>query len=370
IQIHVPFLERSPQEVLVRWYHEGLNAFESNLEGGNELLRQFGRAVHDLALEFPVAERTAAEQELTDLLKRTTAARREMRRLLEQGRDRLLELNSFRPATAQRIISQIQEQDRQPELEDYLLDVFDHFGVHIEELAPHTWQLNPQGIITDSFPSMPAEGMIATCDRRRALSREDVGFLTWDHPMVTGAMDLLLGAETGNCAFAVLPAANERTMLLELVYVLEAIAAPRLHADRFLPPTPIRLVISHKLEDVSEAFSNTPWEQKLQKGSPFKLIENPDIARQTLPAMFQTAARLAETKAAALRQSALNEMNQLLGHEVQRLQTLAQVNDHVRPQEIQLAQTQQEELAATLQQSRLRLDSLRLIWKGSPEVLK
>src|ERR1035441_8371473 len=45
IQIHVPFLAHSPQEVLARWYHEGLNAFESNLEGGNELLGQFGRAV-------------------------------------------------------------------------------------------------------------------------------------------------------------------------------------------------------------------------------------------------------------------------------------------------------------------------------------
>ena len=55
IHIHVPYLAHSPQEVLARWYHEGLNAFECNLEGGNELLRQFGRAVHDLALEFPVA---------------------------------------------------------------------------------------------------------------------------------------------------------------------------------------------------------------------------------------------------------------------------------------------------------------------------
>jgi ATP-dependent helicase HepA len=80
--------------------------------------------------------------------------------------------------------------------------------------------------------------------------------------------------------------------------------------------------------------------------------------------MFQTGEKLAESRAAGLRQAALNEMNHLLGHEVQRLQTLAQVNDHVRPQEIKLAQAQQEELAATLQQSRLRLDSLRLIWRG------
>ena len=50
---------------------KGLNAFESNLEGGNELLRKFGRAVHDLALEFPVADRAEAEQELAELLEKT-----------------------------------------------------------------------------------------------------------------------------------------------------------------------------------------------------------------------------------------------------------------------------------------------------------
>jgi ATP-dependent helicase HepA len=248
--------------------------------------------------------------------------------------------------------------------------VFDHFGVHVEELAPHTWQLNPQGIITDSFPSMPAEGMIATCERRRALTREDIGFLTWDHPMVMGAMDLLLGTETGNCAFAVLPAAKERTMLLELIFVLEIIAAPRLHADRFLPPTPIRLLVNHKLEDVSESFRDPQWERRLQKGPPYKLIENASIASQTLPAMFETGSRLAEVHAAACRQSALRQMNDLLGHEVRRLQTLMKLNDHIRPQEIKLAQAQQEELAITLQHSRLRLDSLRLIWHGPPDALR
>lgn len=370
IQIHVPYLAHSPQEVLARWYHEGLNAFESNLEGGNALLHQFGRAVHDLALEYAVADRTAAESELAGLLQATKVARKEIRHRLEQGRDRLLEMNSFRPATAQRIIGQIQAQDQEPDLEEYLLEVFDHFGVHIEELAPHTWQLNPAGIITDSFPAMPAEGMIATCDRRRALTREDVGFLTWDHPLVIGAMELLLGAETGNCSFAVLPTPDDRTLLLEAIFILETIAAPQLHTDRFLPPTPVRVVVTHKLLDVTAAFHDSAWEKKLVKGLPHKLTENADIARRVLPAMLQAAEKLAESKAATLRAAALKEMNHLLGHEVQRLQSLAQVNDHIRPQEIQLARTQQQKLASAMQESRLRLDSLRLIWRGPLEALK
>ncbi|MGZ4964256.1 MAG: RNA polymerase-associated protein RapA, partial [Limisphaerales bacterium] len=367
IQIHVPYVEHSPQEVLARWYHEGLNAFESNLEGGNELMRKFGRAVHDLALEYPVADRKEAETELADLLAKTKQAREAMRRLLEQGRDRLLELNSYRPAVAAKIVSAIQEQDRQEDLENYMLDVFDHYGVHLEELAPHTWQLNPDGVITDSFPSIPAEGTVATFDRRRALSREDVAFLTWDHPMVAGAMELLLGSETGNCAFAVLPTENDRTIVLETIFVLETVASPKLHADRFLAPTPIRVAVTHKLEDVSAIFRDAMLERKLQKGSGHKLIENPTIARETLPAMLEAAGKLAEQQANRLRQSALTEMNRLLGHEVQRLQMLIKVNDHIRPQEIEIAQSQQIELAAVIQQSRIRLDAVRLIWKGPPD---
>ncbi|MFO1488402.1 MAG: RNA polymerase-associated protein RapA [Verrucomicrobiota bacterium] len=370
IQIHVPFLARSPQEVLARWYHDGLNAFEKNLEGGNELFRQFNHAVHDLALEFPAGESAAAEEELGQLIKETAAARKKIQRLLEQGRDRLLELNSFRPAVAETIISQMRAQDDQTELDEYLLDVFEHFGVQVEELAPRTWRLNPDGVITDSFPALPAEGMIATCQRKRALSREDVAFLTWDHPLVTGAMELMLGGETGNCAFAVLPAAKERTMVLELLYVLEVVSAANLHADRFLPPTPIRLMVSHRLAEISASFQNHDWESRLQKGAPHKLVENADIAKKTLPAMFDFAAKLAEQSARDTRSVALNEMNRLLGHEVERLQQLARVNDHIRPAEIALARSQQEKLGIALQQSRLRLDSLRLIWQGPPEALK
>ena len=364
IQIHVPYLRRSPQEVLARWYHEGLDAFENNLTGGHELLHTFGRAVHDLALEFPVAE-----AELDELLKRTAGARRDLRQVLEQGRDRLLELNSFRPAVAQKIVAQIQAEDEQTELEEYLLTVFEHFGVHIEELAPRTWHLNPQGITTDAFPAMPAVGLVVTRDRQRALSREEVGFLTWDHPMVTGAIDLLLGAETGNCAFAVFPTTRERTLLLECCFVLECVAAPRLHADRFLPATPIRLVVNQTLDDVTALHTGSAFARALTKGSPHRLIDNPELAQRTLPAMLEQAATLAEIQALALRQTARDELNRLLGHEVQRLQTLRQGNDHIRPEEIKLALVQQAELATVLQQARVRMEAVRLIWKGPVDVL-
>jgi ATP-dependent helicase HepA len=52
IQVHVPYVLNGGQEVLTRWFHEGLNAFARNLEGGNEILERFGARVHDLTQHF------------------------------------------------------------------------------------------------------------------------------------------------------------------------------------------------------------------------------------------------------------------------------------------------------------------------------
>ena len=52
IQVHVPFVAGGSQEVLARWYHEGLNGFEKNIQGGSELQNRFGSRVYDLAQRF------------------------------------------------------------------------------------------------------------------------------------------------------------------------------------------------------------------------------------------------------------------------------------------------------------------------------
>ncbi|MEM9987826.1 MAG: helicase-related protein, partial [Bacteroidota bacterium] len=60
IRIHIPYLPGSPQEVLVRWYQEGLQAFGQNLEGGNQIREQFEGELQALALNSPSAERSQA----------------------------------------------------------------------------------------------------------------------------------------------------------------------------------------------------------------------------------------------------------------------------------------------------------------------
>src|SRR5262249_50173712 len=156
-----------------------------------------GARVYELSQRFPKGS-AKARLELGRLIEETRAGYQEISTRLHDGRDRLLELNSIRPNVAEELMHEMQREDEDRALDRFMLAVFELYSIDVEEIAPRTYKLGSAGVFVDSFPGLPAEGVTVTCDRQRALVREDVQFLTCDHPLVTGAFDLLLGSERGN----------------------------------------------------------------------------------------------------------------------------------------------------------------------------
>ncbi|MCI0534851.1 MAG: RNA polymerase-associated protein RapA [Verrucomicrobiales bacterium] len=365
IHVYVPFTTDSSQEVLARWYHEGLNAFEKNLRGGHELLEKFESRVRDLAQDFHETQ-DAARTELEQLIGETRAAALELAARLEKGRDRLLELNSFRFEAVAKLIREIRRQDDAPSLDAFLLAVLDHYNIHFEELSQRTYQLGSAGIFADSFPGVPSEGLTLTCDRMRALAREDIQFLTWDHPLVTGALDLLLGSETGTSSFALWPDAKVVGWYLEGIFLLECLAPPRLHVDRFLPPTPLRIVVDHRGQDASAVWTAEALARNLKNGEVRALLERPALREDLLPSLLESAQALAKDQASSVVAQARTEMNAQLGHEISRMSELKRTNPNVQAEEIELLLEHQRTLDQHLASARLRLDAVRLIQRGPP----
>ncbi len=363
IQVHVPFVTGSSQEVLARWFHSGLKAFEKNLHGGHELLERFGARIQDLAQDFHETEATA-RAELDQLIRETQSARQELATRLEEGRDRLLELNSFRPEVGAGIVEAIRHPDADPALDDFMTAIFDHFGIQLEELGPRTYRLGSAGVFADSFPGLPTQGLTVTCDRRRALAREDVQFLTWDHPLVTGALDLLLGSEKGNSSFAKWLDPRTAGLYVEAVFLLECVAPPPLHVDRFLPPTPLRVLVDHRGNDASASFTPETLARTLKPGDPFALLDRPEFREELLPNLIRKAQNFAGSRVPGIVAEARKAMGEQLGHEVSRLRELQKVNRSVRDEEIELLLQQQRALDQQLTGARLRLDALRLIQRG------
>lgn len=360
ISIHVPFVTGSSQEILARWVHEGLNALEKNLRGGHQLLERFRGRVLDLAQDYHETRNTA---ELEDLINDTRAAALALGDELEHGRDRLLELNSFRPKTAARILAAIQAADDDPALESFMLRVFDRFHIHLEVIAPRTYRLGSAGVFADAFPGLRPEGLTVTLDRRRALTREDYHFLTWDHPLATSALDLLLGGPDGNSSFAIWPDPRTQAIYLEAVYLLECVSPAKLHADRFLAPQPIRVVVDHSGNDAENVARPEVLRRHLKPGAP-ALLHVAEIRDELLPGLLKQADALAAAKSPALITQSRHRLKSALDHEIARLRELQQVNRNVRERDIELLVEHQRALDGHLRASRLRLDAIRVIQRG------
>jgi ATP-dependent helicase HepA len=352
IAIHVPYPAQSHLEVLARWYHEGMNAFQQSLEGGSAVMARFGAR-----LEAFLDNGTKAGFDA--FLAETLAFHTRIAKELEQGQDRLLQMNSCQPEIAARIIAQIEAFDEDSGLDDFLLRMFDNYGVQVEELAPRTWLAIPATLTTEAFPELPEAGITLTSDRKKALSREDIGFLTWDHPIVSGAVDLLLGSGQGSSSFAIWKGGEG--IYLEAVFVIEPVAPPALHLDRFLPATPVRIVVDAKGQDVSPDVNLVA--DDLLPGSVFPILDNARIKNKLLPSMLEKCRQHAASRAGVIASQASQRMRSALVREIDRLRDLKKTNDHIRDSEITVLESQIQELAARITEAPLRLDAVRLIWQ-------
>ena len=359
VHIHVPYLEGSVQEVLARWFDQGLDAFEKVLPGGRQILAKFGTRVRTLAL----APRKDQSQ-LAELIRESAAFRKDLGRRLTRGRDRLLELGSFRPDPAEKVLDQVRDGDDDESLKEFMAAIFDHFGIEAEAVSPRVTRLRPGLDFDEAFQGFRGDEMAVTFDRAAALERQDLTFLTWDHPMVTEAMELLLGSERGNCALAWWPEGDAPELLLETVHVLECVAPPTLHIDRFLPPTPIRTMVDRHHRDRT---GDTPWPPtgKTLFDAPASLLHAlSDLLPPLVPKLLEKSRELAKAQVSGLLAQSRSAMADQLEREIDRLRALARVNPHVRPREIALAEAEKEALGQEIDRSRLRLDTLRLVWKG------
>jgi ATP-dependent helicase HepA len=293
----------------------------------------------------------------------TQAFRAELTAKMKKGRDRLLELHSFDRDTAERVLAQVRAADADPFLRNFLLELIDHFGVRTKEHEEGDVFLDPNHAYIEGFPSIPADGMLATFDRKRAIAREDIRFVSADHSLVQDAIDLLLDSKAGTTAFCFLEA-DEPNLLLEAVYVLETVADSRWHVDQFLAPTPVRVVVDVRGEDLTGERDTAALARDLEDADIHRFLEQPGFNGSVLKEMLDAAGERVAASSKAITTAAEAKATTALTAELQRLLDLQKVNENVRAEEITLAREQIERTRAAITQSRLRLDSIRLILEG------
>ncbi|MGL6018364.1 MAG: RNA polymerase-associated protein RapA [Gibbsiella quercinecans] len=358
IQIMVPYLENTAQAVLGRWYHEGLDAFEHTCPTG--------RTIYDSSYEQLITFLAApTEQEgFDDFIHACRQQHDRLKAQLEQGRDRLLEMHSNGGEKAQRLADAIAEQDNDVNLVSFALNLFDIVGINQEDRSDNLIILTPSDhMLVPDFPGLPQDGCTVTFDREQALAREDAQFVSWEHPIIRNGLDLIVSGDTGSCAVSLLKnkALPVGTLLVELIYVVEAQAPKHLQLTRFLPATPIRMLMDRKGTNLAAQVEFESFNRQLNAVNRHTSSKLVNAVQPDVHAILQLAESQVETQARALIEQARQEADDKLSTELARLEALKAVNPNIRDDEVEALEFNRRQVLANLNEAGWRLDAIRLV---------
>ena len=358
VEIHLPYFDPSPGAVLLLWYHVALNAFEAvSSVGANMLAEQEPRLLEAMSRH---RDADAVDAFIEQARIETEAARQRVR----EGRDRLLEMNSCRPAKAVTVVNQVREAARPLELAEFMERIFDFFGVDQQTSGASSIVLHPgDHMLCHSFPGLPEGGITATFDRAEALVRDDVHYLTWEHPMVTGSLDMLLSGEFGNASICTLkaPFIKPGSLFLEAIFVIQCSGPKSLQLNRYLLESARRVVVDAAGKDLSSVLTPARIAAIANPIPPQTQRDIAKHAREPIESMARAAELALGSTLADARQAAVARLDELAGSEIERLTALAAVNDAIREVEIEFLVERREVIKNHLEAAQLRLDAVRVL---------
>jgi ATP-dependent helicase HepA len=361
INIHVPYLNSTAQETLFLWYQKGLNAFEQTNPAAFKVFQQ-----QEIKLnEFITNPFIKSEHELHDFIQQVTELNRQSLAELSNGRDRLLEINSFDAEQSQSLIKEIKLIESGNSPQTFLNQVFDSFGIDAEENSDHSWVVKPgDQMVIDSFPTLPDQGMTLTYQREKALHREDIQFVSWHHPLMGQSIDLVLQGDFGKSSIAVLQdkRLESGSFLLESIYRVSCQAAKELQLNRFLPSTTMRVLMDSQHRDLSKAISTAELNKKCQHVDKSHLMTLLNENKTPISEVSHLSEQCAMKQLPTIIKHSNEQMLVTLSAEIKRLVALKEINPNIRNEEIEFLKNQVLSLHKAFANANLQREGIRLIF--------
>lgn len=359
IQIHVPYTSDSHEHHLMRWYHEGLDAFETCCRVGGSVKREIRQ---DFDAVFEPASVDA--KKVDALIQQTKQSAELLNQQLDAGRDRLLELNSNRVGRVQHHLDMLEREERDFTLQDFMASVFDCFGVDYEEQTNGSWIAKPSdNMHVEHFPGISDGGATLTFQRAQALAREDLLFLTWDHPMVENAMDMILDEALGQANATAISNSSfpKNVMLIDATYTYECIADRSLDIGRYLSAGPERFLLGSNKKDYTGALAELDGNSVRQKIELLKLKGVIKGQQDIIRFLLDHSEKLANAKLADIVTEAQASVESELQTELDRLLELKKINPSVREDEISALQNLKQASHDALQETTANLVTVRVL---------
>lgn len=361
IQIHVPFVEGSSDELLMRWYHEGFNAFESSPRGGTELYATVRPELVELLQETEEGKFPA--EKFSAFLKKTQDLHHDIEKKLEEGQDQLVEINSFHHGKAMEFVKELKSADDSNDLRDFMINLFNQLGVDVEDMNdPHTFFIRAgDNMYLPHFPGLDNEGMTITFKRENALRHEDMTFLSWDHPMVTGIMDFISSKEMGNSTMASWKTPSKDPFIFEGYFLLNCVAERKLQIQKWFPPTPLRVALNAQMQDVTQKLPKKFIDDSVESLGQEKRAGLKEMPKDFIKECIKKGKELSIPRAKQYKEKFKEDMLKFMNSEIERLEALRKVNPTVSETEILMLKFNRDNMVKAMDKAELSLDSLRII---------
>lgn len=355
VNIHVPITPNTTESVRFTWFNEGIKGFETSCS--------IGHLIYDeLCDELKASEEQ--RQLSPQLLEKTIALREQLNQQMDRGRDRLLELTSHKPNLARELICEIENNERTSELRRFTDNLFDRLGIHTEEGSDSCLILKPsENLVTGELPFLDDGGITCTFERELALGRDDLHFLTWEHPLVRETIDVVYNSELGNASVALIKAKSIKpgTVMVESLHTADCPAPKRLEMGRYLDQAPLRSLITLDGRDLGEAIS---CENLTKLIKPVNITQSAGVIRELRPKLVAALAELdkrAEVHVTSLQRSAQASAVGSLNSEVHRLRALGKRNGSVREDEVVAMEQLLTEITEAVSRAEPRLQGIRVV---------
>ncbi|MEK9714176.1 MAG: hypothetical protein VW258_16555, partial [Thalassolituus sp.] len=218
-------------------------------------------------------------------------------------------------------------------------------------------------MLVPDLPHLPEDGFMATTNRDVALARDDVQFLSWEHPFIDQALELITSGPAGNAAVGYIDNHDFNTgdCFIQLQFAARCPAPRALQIERFLPTNAMHL-------------SMTP------RGD--LKVNEPELGEFVLPLKRGTARGLVEQKEAQVRpliskleKMGMGQLDKMIARaegkaeaayseRTARLKALSKHNPAISDSMIQAVENEAADVMNAIRNAQLVLDSVRLVFCG------
>ncbi|MFC3680037.1 RNA polymerase-associated protein RapA [Bacterioplanoides pacificum] len=358
IQIHIPVFADHASGRWAELLNDGMDVFSRPNPAAQPLLEKH---------KANILAALAGEQDIAALTQQLADERDALLQALEQGRDRLLELHSCHPHKARELAQEmtITHIEDEADLNDFIELFVDAFGLELADLGGDCITIAPgDHMLVPDMPHLPEDGFMATTNRDVALSRDDVQFLSWEHPFIDQALELIVSSPAGNSSVGYIEDHGHRTgdCFIQLQFVAICSAPKALQVERYLPPDAMHLMMTPKGDlKVNEPESLPGFALPLKKGTARGLAEQKE---DEVKPLIHKLEKLGAGQLSKMVERAHDKAEQAFSDRLERLTALSRANPNISQQLVDNVKRERDAVLAAIRDAQLVLDSVRLVFCG------